>query len=89
MRLRPLELAAALAIFFFAFAADTHASPTAQPDRAVRLGYATYQGYYNDTYDLNVWKGYVHWLYNKRQWQKSLADGGSFLSAASATQHRL
>ena len=23
----------------------------------VDLGYATYQGYYNDTYDLNVWKG--------------------------------
>ena len=23
----------------------------------VDLGYATYQGYYNDTYDLNIWKG--------------------------------
>lgn len=23
----------------------------------VDLGYATYRGYYNDTYDLNIWKG--------------------------------
>ncbi|KAI0173305.1 putative carboxylesterase [Hypoxylon sp. FL1284] len=29
-------------------------SPSSTP--AVDLGYATYQGYYNSTYDLNVWK---------------------------------
>ncbi|KAH7165168.1 Alpha/Beta hydrolase protein [Dactylonectria macrodidyma] len=23
----------------------------------IKLGYATYEGYYNDTYDLNIWKG--------------------------------
>ena len=28
----------------------------------VDLGYATYQGYYNDTYDLNVWKRYVAYI---------------------------
>lgn len=25
----------------------------------VDLGYAVYEGYHDDTYDLNVWKGYV------------------------------
>lgn len=25
----------------------------------VDLGYETYKGYYNSTYDLNIWKGYV------------------------------
>jgi hypothetical protein len=24
----------------------------------VNLGYATYEGYYNNTYDLNIWKRY-------------------------------
>jgi hypothetical protein len=24
----------------------------------INVGYATYEGYYNDTYDLNIWKRY-------------------------------
>lgn len=26
----------------------------------VDLGYAAYQGYHDDTYELNVWKRYLH-----------------------------
>lgn len=31
----------------------------------IKLGYATYEGYYDDTYDLNIWKGCVdcHTIY--------------------------
>ncbi|KAI1639824.1 Alpha/Beta hydrolase protein [Biscogniauxia mediterranea] len=32
-------------------------NPTYASGLTVDLGYATYQGYYNDTYDLNIWKG--------------------------------
>lgn len=28
------------------------------PGPIVNLGYATYEGYYNDAYELNVWKRY-------------------------------
>lgn len=62
MRLCPLELAAAISLLFFALAGDTSASPTAQSLRTVILDYATYEGYYNGTYDLNIWKGYVRRL---------------------------
>ncbi len=32
-------------------------APPPSPGPTVDLGYATYQGYYDETYDLNVWKG--------------------------------
>jgi hypothetical protein len=28
----------------------------------INLGYATYEGYYNDTYDLNIWKRYARYF---------------------------
>ncbi|KAI1813335.1 alpha/beta-hydrolase [Poronia punctata] len=34
---------------------DEH--PTTRSGPIINLGYATYEGYYNDTYDLNIWKG--------------------------------
>lgn len=35
------------------------AAPLASQNLAVDLGYGTYQGVYNATTQLNVWKGYV------------------------------
>lgn len=43
-------LAAAIQATGTAAGSDSAAAPTAD------LGYATYQGYYNDTYDFNIWK---------------------------------
>jgi hypothetical protein len=38
-------------------AAPAGATPVQTSNPVVDLGYATYQGYYNDTYDLNIFKG--------------------------------
>lgn len=63
MRLCPFELASAISLLLFALAVDTNASPAARSPLTVILEYATYQGYYNSTYDLNIWKGYVRRLH--------------------------
>ncbi|KAH8898020.1 putative carboxylesterase [Thozetella sp. PMI_491] len=41
------------------------------PSLIIDLGYATYQGYYNDTYDLNIWKSirYAAAPLGKLRWQ--------------------
>lgn len=43
-------------VMSWASALDMRASPPNEGP-VVDLGYAKYQGYYNATYDLNVWKG--------------------------------
>ncbi|KAI0407088.1 Alpha/Beta hydrolase protein [Xylaria palmicola] len=53
----------------------------------VNLGYATYEGYYNDTYDLNIWKSirYAAPPTGHRRWQAPEPppyDGGHITSAA-------
>ncbi|KAI0025557.1 Alpha/Beta hydrolase protein [Xylariomycetidae sp. FL0641] len=59
----PLAAVASLAPAF----ASSHSSSSSTVD----LGYATYQGYYNDTHGLNVWKGirYAAPPVGKRRWQ--------------------
>lgn len=38
---------------------QSHLSYTATGDPVAQLGYAAYQGYHDDSYGLNIWKGYV------------------------------
>lgn len=59
--LLPLLLALTGSIASAADASFSFSSPPSSRSRfpVARLGYATYQGLYNDTYDLNVWKRYV------------------------------
>ncbi|KAI1642154.1 putative carboxylesterase [Daldinia loculata] len=58
-------LAAAIQAAGTAAGSDSAAAPT------VDLGYATYQGYYNDTYDLYIWKSirYAAAPIGKLRWQ--------------------
>ncbi|KAI0854069.1 Alpha/Beta hydrolase protein [Daldinia vernicosa] len=52
-------------------ATGTAAGPDSAAPPTVDLGYATYQGYYNDTYDLNIWKSirYAAAPIGKLRWQ--------------------
>ncbi|KAH8817012.1 putative carboxylesterase [Xylogone sp. PMI_703] len=51
--------------------ADALAAPRASNGPIVDLGYSAYQGYYNNTYDLNVWKSirYAQPPIGKLRWQ--------------------
>lgn len=53
-----LSLFCAVAAFAVRGAAKSY--NTTLSGLAVDLGYATYQGYYNDTFGLNVWKRFVY-----------------------------
>lgn len=48
-----------LVLLAFTAASVSLATPAQTSSPVVDLGYATYEGYYNDTYDLNVFKGWV------------------------------
>lgn len=53
-----LMLMATLATAPLARGRVVRTAPSSAP--TVDLGYATYQGYHDDTYGLNVWKRYSH-----------------------------
>lgn len=78
MKLCPFELAAAISLLFFALAVDAYASPAAPSPCTVVLDYASYEGYYNDTYDLNIWKGYVRRIHTDSPWKRNPAYRDSF-----------
>lgn len=46
-----------LVLLSFTAASNSLATPVQTSTPVVDLGYTTYEGYYNDTYDLNVFKG--------------------------------
>lgn len=47
------------ALLVAGFALFSHAHPR---HLTVDLGYEKYTGVYNDSTDLNIWKGYVSWI---------------------------
>ncbi|CAI7576939.1 unnamed protein product [Penicillium glandicola] len=64
------------------------ATPVQISSPVVDLGYATYQGYYNDSYDLNIFKGirYAAPPVGKLRWQAPQAPLANRTSIQSATE---